>query len=125
MNATVKQDYSTTTITSNNKSLNDVVLNAESGIDINMNEASGSFGFVINGGSAASTLQGSSHNDSITGNAAADNLNGHLGNDTIQGGGGADSINGGKGIDYIKDAGNGADIITYDIGSSLVIQNTG
>ena len=88
-----------------------------------MNEASGSFGFVINGGSAASTLQGSSHNDSITGNAAADNLNGHLGNDTIQGGGGADSINGGKGIDY-KDAGNGADIITYDIGSSLV-QNTG
>ena len=101
------------------------MLNAESGVDINMNEATGSFGFVINGGSAASTLQGSSHNDSITGNAAADNLRGYLGNDTIEGGGGADSINGGKGIDYIKDAGNGADIITYDIGSSLVIQNTG
>ena len=32
-------------------------LNAESGVDINMNEATGSFGFVINGGSSFYTVR--------------------------------------------------------------------
>ena len=39
------------------KSTADVILNASNGVNINMVDASGSFGYVINGGS--STLEGS------------------------------------------------------------------
>ena len=123
--ATVKEDYRATTSTSNSKSIADVVLNAASGIDINMVDASGLFGYVINGGSSSSNLEGSNLSDSISGNAGIDTLYGNKGNDTIEGGGGADIMNAGRGVGLIKDAGNGADIITHDQGSALVVYNTG
>ena len=123
--ATVIDDYIAPSASANNKSLADVVLNADSGVNVDMVNASGTYGYVINGGLAASTLQGSSLNDSITGNSRADSIVGNGGHDTITGGGGADRINAGRGNGYIKDAGVGADIITHSEGSSLVIQNTG
>ncbi len=123
--ATVTADYSATQFTKNDKSSTAVVLNAEDRVDIDMDNAAGTFGYVINGGSAASTLQGSSFNDSITGGVAADSLIGNGGNDTITGGVGADTMNAGSGSGRIMDAGNGADIITHDAGSSLVVINTG
>ena len=55
-------------------------------IDINMVKASGTHGYVINGGAAASKLEGSNFSDSITGNARADTLIGNRGNDTFVGG---------------------------------------
>ena len=109
----------------NNKAFTDVVLNAESGIDIDMSQTSGSFGFVINGGAASSTLKGSNFDDSISGNSRADNLSGNSGDDTVLGGGGNDTINTGLGNGYIKDAGDGADTIIHDVGSSVIVQNTG
>ena len=125
VNAAVTSNYKATKSTANNKSNADVVLNAADGINVDMVSAAGRFGYVINGGASASTLQGSNFNDSITGNAGSDKLIGNRGSDTIEGGLGADIMNAGKGNGYIKDAGNGNDIITHDIGSSLVIQNTG
>ena len=47
---------------------------------------------------------------------------GNKGNDTIEGGVGADLINAGRGNGYIKDAGIGADVITHDQGTSVVVQ---
>ena len=102
-----------------------MILTADSGYDIDMGEASGTFGFGINGGQAASTLKGSNRSDSITGNIGDDSLFGNKGNDTIEGGAGSDLINAGRGNGYIKDAGIGADIITHDQGTSVVVQNTG
>ena len=126
VNATVKADYVCDEKTSNTKSsLSDVILTADSGYDIDMGEASGTFGFGINGGQAASTLKGSNRNDSITGNIGDDSLFGNKGKDTIEGGAGADLINTGRGNGYIKDAGIGADVITHDQGTSVVVQNTG
>jgi Ca2+-binding RTX toxin-like protein len=125
VNAAVTVDWVATSATTNTKSLSDVALNAASGIDVNVSAATGSFGYDINGGAAASTLVGSGFNDSINGGAAADNLAGNAGNDTIGGGTGADSINAGAGVDKITDAGSGADVITYDIGTTIDIQNTG
>ena len=70
-------------------------------------------------------MQGSDFDDYITGNSAADKLVGNRGTDTLKGAGGADIMNAGKGNGQIADAGNGADVITHDIGTSLVLQNTG
>ena len=58
-----------------------------------MSSASGSFGYVINGGTSSSNLQGSNFNDSITGNSNSDVLAGGEGADTIVGGSGADIVN--------------------------------
>ena len=41
------------------------------------------------------------------------------------GGGGNDTIITGLGNGYIKDAGDGADTIIHDVGSSVIVQNTG
>ena len=123
--ATVKEDYRAPATTSNRKSFADVVLNARNGVEIDMIDATGLFGYVINGGTSSSTLQGSNFGDSISGNSAVDRLYGNKGNDTIEGGGGADIINAGGGVGVIKDAGNGADIITHDVGSALIVYNTG
>ena len=90
-----------------------------------MENATGIFGYVINGGRTSSTLEGSNFSDSISGNIGIDTLIGNRGNDTIEGGDGADFINAGRGVGLIKDAGNGADIITHDKGSALIVYNTG
>ena len=99
VNAAVTADYTATSGTANSKSIEDVVLNAASGVDINMVSAEGVYGYDINGGQAASTLGGSKFADSIDGNAAADNIAGNGGNDTINGGAGADTVSGGAGDD--------------------------
>jgi Ca2+-binding RTX toxin-like protein len=99
VNADVTVDWVATSATKNNASLSDVVLTAASGIDINVAAATGNFGYDINGGSGASTLQGSSLNDSIDGGAAADSIVGNAGNDTINAAAGNDSANGGDGND--------------------------
>ena len=100
--ATVKADYIAPETTQNdNATLSNVVLNAESGVDVNMSDAGGTFGFVINGGQASSVLQGSQFHDSITGNVRSDELFGNGGNDTFTGGGGADIIRPGKGNGYV------------------------
>ena len=122
--ATVTEDYHAPTTTSNSKSTADVVLNAESHVDINMIDAGGLHGYTINGGIAGSRLQGSKHNDSITGNSSDDILIGNKGDDTLTGGEGSDTFKGGSGNDRINDAGNGNDFITHDSGS-LVVQNAG
>ena len=89
--ATVTVDYVADTRTSNtNTTLSAVVLNAATNVDINMVGASGTHGYVINGGAAASKLEGSNFGDSITGNARVDTLIGNRGNDTFVGGAGAD-----------------------------------
>ena len=100
--ATVKENYSSPSLTNNTKNFSDVVLNAESGVDIDMFFARGTAGYKINGGAAASTLQGSSFNDSITGNSSHDSLVGNDGNDTINGNGGNDTIRAGEGNDSIQ-----------------------
>jgi Ca2+-binding RTX toxin-like protein len=106
-------------------------LTGSAGVDINVSAATGSFGYDIDGGGAATgsvignTLVGSSFNDSINGGAAADSLTGNAGNDTIGGGTGVDTINAGAGDDKITDAGSGADVIIYDSGTTIDIQNTG
>ena len=123
--ATVKDDYIAPSTTKNEKASADVILNAESRVNVNMEYAGGSYGYVINGGAGSSTLKGSTYNDSITGNISADSIFGEAGNDTIYGGDGADTINAGKGNDLIEDAGIGNDIINHDVGSSLVIKLTG
>ena len=57
--ATVKADYIAPETTQNdNATLSNVVLNAESGVDVNMSDAGGT-GFVINGGQASPVLEGS------------------------------------------------------------------
>lgn len=125
VSATVTEDYTADDNTANNKSTAAVVLNAADRIDINMISASGTYGFVINGGAAASTLSGSQFNDSISGGAGNDTLIGNRGSDTILGGAGSDTINTGRGNGLVKDAGNGNDLITHDVGSSVTIQHTG
>ena len=99
MATTVTADYVSPSTTTNNLSLAGVSLTANSGIDINMASAGGSFGYDINGGAAASTLQGSGFNDSIDGGAGADSIVGNGGNDTINAGAGADTVTGGAGND--------------------------
>ena len=102
--ATVKADYIAPETTQNdNATLSNVVLNAESGVDVNMSDAGGTFGFVINGGQASSVLQGSQFHDSITGNVRSDELFGNGGNDTFTGGGGADIIRPEKANGYVND----------------------
>ena len=123
--ATVKKDYIAPDETGNLKSTASVVLNAESGVDIDMTAAGGEFGYTINGGANASYLQGSNYHDSISGNTRADTIQGNRGNDTVYGGGGADIIIAGKGNTTINDAGIGADRIDHSSGSSCIIQNAG
>ena len=123
--ATVKEDYTAPSSTKNLKSLADVVLDADSGIDIDMSNAIGNYGYVINGGVKASNLRGSSFSDSIFGNERGDTLYGYLGDDTITGGGGADQINTGRGNGTVQDAGNGEDIINHSEGNFTLIYNTG
>ena len=89
VNAAVTVNYKASESTANYKSIADVVLNAENGVNVDMVSASGTFGYVINGGASASTLQGSNFSDSITGNAGPDKLIGNRGSDTIEGGLGA------------------------------------
>ena len=80
-----------------------------------MFDASGSFGYVINGGESASTLEGSIFDDSITGNARGDQIIGNDGNDTITGQGGDDiiklSASGRDDIVFGTTASNGKDTI--------------
>ena len=111
--ATVNDNYKASERSKNDLSLADVVLNVDSSVNVDMSAVGGLFGYVINGGEAASTLQGSPLSDSITGNVRADLLIGGRGNDTIEGGGGADRIITGAGNNVVKDAGIGADIITH------------
>ena len=115
--AIVTNNYTASESTANNKSTAGAVLNANNGVDINMENASGEFGYVINGGEEASTLQEASY-DSITGNVHSDKLIGNRGNDTINGGGGADIINTGRGSGFVQNAGVGADTIIHDEGNS-------
>ena len=126
VNADVTADYVAPSTTANSKSLEDVKLTAASGIDINMFSAGGNFGYhLVAGGALASTLQGSTFNDSIYGNAGDDSLGGAAGNDTLDGAAGADTFKPGAGDSQILDAGDGNDTIIYDSGTSLDIQNTG
>jgi Ca2+-binding RTX toxin-like protein len=128
--AAVTVDWVATSATSNNKGLANVKLTGSAGVDINVSAATGSFGYDIDGGGAATgavignTLVGSSFNDSINGGAANDSLTGNGGNDTIGGGTGVDTINAGAGDDKITDAGSGDDVIIYDSGTTIDIQNT-
>jgi Ca2+-binding RTX toxin-like protein len=130
-NADVTVDWVATSATSNSKALADVKLVGAAGVSIDVSAATGAFGYDINGGGAGTgalignTLAGSSFNDSIDGGAANDSLAGNGGNDTIGGGTGDDTINAGAGADKITDAGSGADVIIYDSGTTLDIQNTG
>ena len=116
MTATVTHNYTAPARTSNNKSTTNVILNANSGVNINMFDASGIFGYTINGGDEASTLEGSIFDDSISGNARADQIISHKGNDTITGHGGNDTIKlGDAGRDDIvfgTTASNGIDTIS-------------
>jgi Ca2+-binding RTX toxin-like protein len=130
-NADVTVDWVATSATSNSKALADVKLVGAAGVSIDVSAATGAFGYDINGGGAGTgalignTLAGSSFNDSIDGGAANDSLAGNGGNDTIGGGAGDDTINAGAGDDKITDAGVGVDVITYDSGTTIDIQNTG
>ena len=123
MTATVTVDYVADERTNTNTTLSDVVLNAATNIDIDMVKASGTHGYVINGGAAASNYK-----EVIlvfVGNARVDTLIGNRGNDTLVGGTGADIFMPGRGNSTIQDAGNGEDIIIHDSGTSVIIRNHG
>jgi Ca2+-binding RTX toxin-like protein len=98
-NVIVTGNYVATAATSNNLSLAAVNIAPVDGIDVNLSAATGNFGFDIDGGDLASTLQGSAKADSINGGNLADSLAGNSGNDTINGDGGNDTVNGGAGND--------------------------
>jgi Ca2+-binding RTX toxin-like protein len=124
--ADVTVDWVATSATQNNVSQAAGVLDVDSGIDVSVAAATGSFGYKIlaTSNAAASTLQGSGLNDSIVGGDAKDSIVGNAGNDNITGGAEADTINAGAGTDTITDAGAGADVIIYDAGTALDVQNT-
>ena len=110
--------------TSNNKlAVADVVLVAENNVDYRYGCCWALSDTPSVWSAAASTLKGSNFADSIKGGEELIPCT-VTNTDTLEGGGGADFLNLGGGNNIINDAGNGADIILHDEGSSAVIYNT-
>lgn len=123
-NAVVTADWAATAATVNNGASATFTSEA-TGDDIDMRNAGGTVGFIVNGfaGAAAAgeilfgnanndTLNGLSGDDSLTSGNGVNSLTGGAGLDSLAGGGGDDTLNGGAGMDTIS-AALGDDDIDY------------
>ena len=118
-NATISAAWTATTGTVNNGTVNIT----SNGFAVNLSAIATGNGFTVTDTGAATTLTGSSGNDSLNGGSNADTLIGGLGNDVLNGNAGADSMYGGAGNDtYVVD--NTGDKV-YDVSAPGQLADAG
>ena len=118
-NATLRAAWTATSGSVNNGT----VIITSNGFAVNLSAIATGNGFTVTDTGAATTLTGSSGNDSLNGGSNADTLIGGLGNDVLNGNAGADMMYGGAGNDtYVVD--NTGDKV-YDVSAPGKLADAG